>query len=197
MAKHRAVSDRRRRALTLAGGVLAGAALSITAPAALAYADEGTEAPSRPTSDKGNSLGRPALDNPAPGVRLAQNLGDTVFHPGGGTTGGVQNSLNNSQLGQAYHRAFGTRGQVGEDGKYDANATLVDDEGNLIDIGCGAGVNGCNGSVTGVLNSPKLPQPGQVYAQTVNIRECQIVTSTDGVPRGLQSKQKAVGKGQC
>lgn len=95
MAKHRLLSDRSVRARTLVGGLIAGGALAVTLPSGLASAD---------SSPSGDAVGRPAFDNPAPGVRVAQAVGDKVFNQ----TPGINKSLDDSPLGEVYHTNFGT-----------------------------------------------------------------------------------------
>ena len=73
MAKHQALSARSRRTRALLGGVMAGGVLALAAPAGLAFADT-----------PGDTVGRPDLENPAPGVRAAQAVGDATVqqrHP--------------------------------------------------------------------------------------------------------------------
>ena len=95
MAKHRKLSERSVRTRTLVGGVIAGGALAVALPTGLASAD---------SSKSGDAVGRPAFDNPAPGVRAAQAVGDKVFNQ----TPGVNKTLDDSPLGEAYHINFGT-----------------------------------------------------------------------------------------
>ncbi|NKZ12345.1 hypothetical protein HGA11_15300 [Mycolicibacterium septicum DSM 44393] len=95
MAKHRKMSERSVRTRTLVGGVIAGGALAVALPTGLASAD---------SSASGNAVGRPAFDNPAPGVRAAQAVGDKVFNQ----TPGVNKTLDDSPLGEVYHTNFGT-----------------------------------------------------------------------------------------
>ncbi|TMS52773.1 hypothetical protein [Mycobacterium sp. DBP42] len=94
MAKHRKMSERSVRARTLVGGVIAGGALAVAVPTGLASAD---------SSASGDAVGRPAFDNPAPGVRATQAVGDKVFNQ----TSEVNKTLDDSPLGEVYHTNFG------------------------------------------------------------------------------------------
>lgn len=153
--------------LTVSGGVVAGVALVAVAPAAMAFADDLS-----PGEYTGN---RPNFTNPAPVVRGIQQIGDSTFDPqpgDGPVVAGVRAQLNASPVGAAYHDAFGTSAT------YNADGTVA--------------TPGTNGKVTGVLNTgikgggdqfnPPTTIPGKVYAQTVNIHECQMKwnTSTGG-----------------
>ncbi|MED5813737.1 hypothetical protein VST63_15360 [Mycolicibacterium sp. 050232] len=89
------MSERSVRTRTLVGGVIAGGALAVALPTGLASAD---------SSASGNAVGRPSFDNPAPGVRAAQAVGDKVFNQ----TPGVNKTLDDSPLGEVYHTNFGT-----------------------------------------------------------------------------------------
>lgn len=164
MAKHR-----KARSHTVLGGVLLGATLTMAAPAALAFATpHDVETP-------GDAVGRPSLGNPAPGVRVAQRIGDSVFNNGSK----VNTALNDSALGNAYHSAFGYAGDLGNSGTtYDPDKTGTDAAKN-----CSGGKNGCNGYVKGALNAP----PGVVLGNALPVKECNILVSTDGTPRGLRS----------
>lgn len=53
------------------------------------------------STPSGDAVGRPGLENPAPGVRLTQAVGDKIFNPNNA-------KLDESKLGQNYHTAFGT-----------------------------------------------------------------------------------------
>lgn len=165
MGRHRAVSARRARVII--GGVVAGGALAVVAPAALASAD-----PATPGEVTG---GRPDFRNPAPVVRGIQSIGDSTFDPNDvddPITRQVRSSLNGSVIGDAYHEGFGYS-QTGADAYNEANGLEEDDPGFK---------EASNGRVTGVLNTGlggngegnPTTIPGKVYAQTVNIRECQV-----------------------
>ena len=84
MAKHQALSARSRRTRTLIGGVMAGGVLALAAPAGLAFADT-----------MGDTVGRPDLPYPAPGVRAAQAVGDATFNDGTP----LSTAINGSPLG--------------------------------------------------------------------------------------------------
>ncbi len=74
---------------------MAGGVLALAAPAGLAFADT-----------MGDTVGRPDLQNPAPGVRVAQAIGDSTFN----NDTPLSKAINRSPLGTAYHKAFGQRG---------------------------------------------------------------------------------------
>lgn len=108
MTTHKLVRPQRTtRSFAVAGGIAAAALAIVASPAAgRASADDTATAAdsSVPRSTAGDAVGRPAFDNPAPGIRLAQAVGDQVFN---------QNSLINqildgSPLGASYHESFGT-----------------------------------------------------------------------------------------
>ncbi|WP_099023999.1 hypothetical protein [Mycolicibacterium palauense] len=80
----------------LVGGVLLGAALAVGAPAGAAAAHEGN-----PSSD---AVGRHPLDNPAPGVRVTQAIGDRIYNQ----KTAVNRALDASPSGRRYHEMFGT-----------------------------------------------------------------------------------------
>ncbi|BDY26651.1 MULTISPECIES: hypothetical protein [Mycolicibacterium] len=180
MGRHRAMSDRSRRARVLFGGVVAGASLTVAGPAGLAFAAPGVDNAAGPEPETphkvetaADAVARPDFKNPAPGVRAIQNVGDTVFNNGSA----LNTAVNGSPIGDQYHRAFGTRGTI-----------TVDDEGVQYYQG-----DGTNGYVTGVLNTGtggrngQVTVPGQVYAQTVNIRECGLkVANESGLPTGVR-----------
>ena len=76
MAKHRRMSDRSRRTRTVIGGFAAGGALAALAPAGVAAAATDVN-PTKPgdqvnAETPGASVGRPDLNNLAPGLRVAQ-----------------------------------------------------------------------------------------------------------------------------
>ncbi|MCV7159641.1 hypothetical protein [Mycolicibacterium brisbanense] len=95
MAKHRKASERSVRTRTLVAGVLAGGALAAVVPASIASAS---------TDPSADAVKRPAFGNPAPGVRVAQAVGDKVFNQ----TPGINKTLDDSPLGEGYHINFGT-----------------------------------------------------------------------------------------
>ena len=153
MAKHQALSARSRRTRALIGGVMAGGVLALAAPAGLAFADT-----------MGDTVGRPSFDagNPAPGVRVAQSVGDATFNNDPDSPLGQ--AINRSPLGDAYHKAFGTRGNFDKDGKYVAGT-------------------GSNGYIKGALNAPR----GMVIGNAIPLKECNIkVSSGSLIPVGIQ-----------
>ncbi|MDX1885093.1 hypothetical protein [Mycolicibacterium sp. 120270] len=148
------MSERSRRTRTVIGGLAAGGALAAFAPAGIAAADV------NPTKDgdqvnpetPGASVGRPDLTNPAPGVRLAQQFGDSVFNQ----STAFNKTLDDSPLGTGYHQTFGTRGDLTfneKSGKYEYTKGT-----------------GSNGSFKGVLNTPPADQLGNVLP----VRECNL-----------------------
>ena len=146
MAKHRRMSEGSRRTRTVIGGLAAGGALAAFAPAGMAAAVTEVEA-----NTPGTAVGRPDLPNPAPGLRAAQQFGDSVFNQ----TPGVNKTLDDSPLGTGYHQVFGQAGNVtykAADGKYYYDGT------------------GTNGTFKGVLNTPPADQLGNVLP----IRECNL-----------------------
>ena len=104
-------------AAALLGGAALAALFAIAAPGAGTAHAHGYSTPS------GDAVGRPGLDNPAPGVRLTQAVGDRVFNQ----STPFNKSLDDSQLGLNYHAAFGTPDY-------------------------GVPTHGSNGSFTGILN---------------------------------------------
>lgn len=159
MAKHRRMSGRSRRARTFIGGLAAGGALAAFTPAGLAAA--ATDVNPDKKGDQvnadtpGAAVGRPSLKNPAPGVRVAQQVGDSVFNDDTAIT----KALDGSPLGAGYHKAFGQKGEL----------ELNEKTGNYeYTVGTGS-----NGSVTGVLNTT----PGNLVGDVVPVRECNVVRS--------------------
>jgi hypothetical protein len=158
MGRHRAQSASRAR--TFGGAVVAATGMTLLAAPAVAFAEDTPHEVATP----GDAVGRPGFDNPAPGVRLAQNLGDTVFN----NDTQASTTVNGSPVGTAYHDAFGTRGTF---------STTPD--GKVIYNG-----DGSNGYIKGALNAP----PGIVVGNALPLRECNIkVASQSGVPVGLRS----------
>ena len=112
MAKHRRMSDRSRRTRTVVGGLAAGGALAAFAPAGLAAAVTDVN-PTKPGTQvnpetPGAAVGRPDLNSPAPGLRVAQQFGDSIFNQ----TPGVNKALDDSPLGTGYYQVFGERGDL-------------------------------------------------------------------------------------
>lgn len=149
MAKHRRMSERSRRTRTVIGGLAAGGVLAAFAPAGMAAAEkkDGEVEANTP----GTAVGRPDLDNPAPGLRAAQRFGDSVFNQ----TPGINKTLDDSPLGTGYHQVFGQAGTV----RYDK-----DDQKYYYDG------KGKNGSFKGVLNTAPADQLGNVLP----VRECNL-----------------------
>jgi hypothetical protein len=132
MAKHSMKSSRTGMVL---GGILAGGALALVAPAGLAIADPHSVA------TPGDAVGRPSLGNVAPGVRAAQGVGDSVFN----NSSAINSTLNSSPAGAVYHSAFGTRGTI---------VDVTDADGNVVDRTYDPdGGNGSNGFIRGALNA--------------------------------------------
>jgi hypothetical protein len=170
MANHRTMSERTRRTRTLVGGVMAGCALALAAPAGLALADPGPEANAgpHPVASIADTVGRPDFNKPAPGVRVAQAVGDTVFNSDT-QLGGL---IDGSPAGTVYHDAFGQRGTI-----------HVAPDGTVIYDG-----DGKNGFIQGALNAPI----GKVVGNAVPIRECNIkVVNQTQFPGGLRTCDNA------
>ena len=152
MAKHQALSARSRRTRTLIGGVMAGGVLALAAPAGLAFADT-----------MGDTVGRDTLGNPAPGVRAAQAIGDATFNDGTP----VSKAINGSPVGDAYHKAFGTRGDFVKDS--DGNDVYVQGTGD-------------NGYIKGALNAPA----GMKIGNAIPLKECNIKVARGSLfPTGI------------
>ncbi len=148
------MSERSRRTRTVIGGLAAGGALAAFAPAGVAAADVNPTKPGDQVNAEtpGASVGRPDLNNPAPGLRAVQQFGDSVFNQ----TPGVNKTLDDSALGTGYHQTFGERGDLAfneETGKYEYTKGT-----------------GTNGSFKGVLNTPPADQLGNVLP----VRECNL-----------------------
>ena len=97
MAKHRRMSDRSRRTRTVIGGLAAGGALAAVAPAGMAAAAAGAN--EVPADTPGAAVGRPNLNNPAPGLRTAQQFGDSIFND----SNPINGALDDSPIGTGYH----------------------------------------------------------------------------------------------
>jgi hypothetical protein len=151
MAKHRRMSERSTRTRTIVGGLAAGGALAAFAPAGLAAA---APEPTKVDADTpGHAVGRPDLDNPAPGLRAIQTVGDQVFND----STDINKTLNSSPLGTGYHTAFGQRGDLefnDTTGKYEYT------------LGTGS-----EGAFKGVLNTAPADQLGNILP----VRECNLV----------------------
>lgn len=88
----------RPRTRTAVGGALAAAALALASPAA------GTAFAHGDSTNSGDAVGRPGLPNPAPGLRVAQAIGDHIYNQ----KTPLNKLLDDSPLGQTYHERFGT-----------------------------------------------------------------------------------------
>jgi hypothetical protein len=143
------MSERSTRTRTIVGGLAAGGALAALAPAGIAAAGPiGNEVEA---NTPGTAVGRPDLNNPAPGLRAAQQFGDSVFNQ----STQINKTLDDSPVGAGYHTVFGKAGTV----RYDeADAKYYYDG------------KGTNGAFTGVLNTPPADQLGNVLP----IRECNL-----------------------
>ena len=113
MAKHRRMSERSVRTRTVIGGFAAGGALAALAPAGMAAAAVTDVNPDKPETQvnaetPGASVGRPDLNNPAPGLRAAQQFGDSIFNQ----TPGINKTLDDSPVGTGYHQVLGKRGDL-------------------------------------------------------------------------------------
>jgi hypothetical protein len=149
MAKHRRMSERSTRTRTIVGGLAAGGALMALAPIGVASAvkQQGEVEANTP----GTAVGRPDLHNPAPGLRAAQQFGDSVFNQ----STQINKTLDDSPVGAGYHTVFGNAGTV----RYDKDDAKYYYDGK-----------GTNGAFTGVLNTPPADQLGNVLP----IRECNL-----------------------
>jgi hypothetical protein len=148
MAKHRRMSDGSRRTRTVIGGLAAGGALAAFAPAGLAAA--GPTANEVEANTPGTAVGRPDLDSPAPGLRVAQRFGDSIFNQRP-----LNKPLDDSPIGVGYHTVFGQAGNV----RYDEEDQKYYYDGK-----------GENGTFKGVLNTPPADQLGNVLP----IKECNL-----------------------
>jgi hypothetical protein len=167
MAKQTKTNSGRRRVVL--GGILAGGALALAAPAGMAFADPHSVA------TPGDAVGRPSLGNPAPGVRAVQGIGDSVFN----NDSAVNAALNSSPAGAVYHSAFGTRGTI---------VTVTDADDNVIDRTYDPdGGNGSNGFIKGALNAPI----GNVVGGVIPVKECNLKRNFNGTGIGLQPNPSA------
>lgn len=143
------MSERSRRTRVVVGGLAAGGALMAIAPAGIAAAEKADGEVEANTP--GTAVGRPDLHNPAPGLRVAQQFGDSVFNQ----TTPVNKALDDSPVGVGYHQVFGQAGTV----RYDKEDAKYYYDGK-----------GTNGAFKGVLNTPPADQLGNVLP----IRECNL-----------------------
>lgn len=88
-------TSNRRLGITMLGSAALAAVAALASPGAGTALAHGYSTPS------GDAVGRPGLDNPAPGVRLTQAIGDQIFNQN-------NKALDDSPLGQSYHASFGT-----------------------------------------------------------------------------------------
>jgi len=116
---------------TIAGGAALSALLVVAAPGAGQAHAHGYSTPS------GDAVGRPGLDNPAPGVRLAQAVGDHIYNQ----NTPLNKAFDDSSAGQNYHAMFGAP-------DYETPT------------------HGSNGTFTGILNMPGALKDGYNAAQT-------------------------------
>jgi hypothetical protein len=152
MAKHRRMSERSTRTRTVIGGLAAGGALAAFAPAGLAAAGPiGNEVEA---NTPGTAVGRPDLHNPAPGLRAAQQFGDSVFNQ----STQINKTLDDSPVGVGYHTVFGTAGTVRHDDGPNGDGKYYYDG------------KGTNGAFKGVLNTAPADQLGNVLP----VRECNL-----------------------
>lgn len=152
------MSERSVRTRTVIGGFAAGGALATLAPAGMAAAaDNPADGTQVDVDSPAYSVGRDNLHNPAPGVRLAQTIGDQTFND----DTDINKALNGSPLGTAYHDTFGTRGDFV---RVDTNNDNVPDTTKYV-VGTGE-----EGSFTGLLNS----SPGDQFGNVLPVRECNI-----------------------
>jgi len=144
------MSETSRRTRTVIGGLAAGGALAAFAPAGMAAA--APTATEVEANTPGTAVGRPDLTNPAPGLRAAQQFGDSVFNQ----STQINKTLDDSPVGVGYHQVFGQAGNV----RYDTA-----DQKYYYDTATGK-----NGSFKGVLNTAPADQLGNVLP----IRECNL-----------------------
>lgn len=121
--------DTKAKGAALTGAVIA-AVLVVGSPAAGNAVAHGLSTPS------GEAVGRVGLDNPAPGMRIVQAIGDRIFNQ----NTPLNQALDNSGLGAGYHYAFGTPNYA-------------------------APTHGHNGVFVGILNTPEA-KIGYDSAQT-------------------------------
>lgn len=144
------MSESSRRTRTVIGGLAAGGALAALAPAGLAAA--GPSDTEVDANTPGIAVGRPDLKNPAPGLRVAQQFGDSVFNQ----STQINRTLDDSPLGTGYHQVFGQAGNV----RYDKT-----DDKYYYDTATGK-----NGTFKGILNTAPADQFGNVLP----VRECNL-----------------------
>jgi hypothetical protein len=139
MAKHRAMSPQGLKARTLVGGVMAGGAMAMAVPMGAASAE-----PTHTGDKSADAVQRPAFDNPAPVVRVAQAIGDNIYND----KTPLNAALNASPLGTGYHIRMGTPSTGEQIPNPDFDDSLPPSEDNpetILDPGT-------NGSNVGQLN---------------------------------------------
>ena len=101
----------------------------------------------------GTAVGRPDLNNPAPGLRAAQQFGDSVFNQ----STQINKTLDDSPVGPGITTVFGTGWHLRSIRQGRRQVQYYDGKGT-------------NGSFKGVLNTPPADQLGNVLP----IRECNL-----------------------
>lgn len=100
------------RTAAVFGGVATGVMLVVGSPAVGVAAAHGH------STESGDAVGRPGLDNPAPGLRVVQALGDRVYNQ----NTPLNRAFDNSASGVYYHDQFGTPNYAapthGDNGKF-------------------------------------------------------------------------------
>jgi len=147
MAKQKGKSRRVERATVVASGLLASGVLLVATPAGFASAVP-VETPDNEGNASAIAVGRPGFDNPAPGVRAIQALGDRVYND----STPFNSLLNKSPLGNGYHIRYGTTstGKMIPNPDFDPNDPASPE--TILDPGS-------NGSNVGQLNIAWAAQP--------------------------------------
>jgi len=112
----------------LLGATLAGALLAVASPGA------GTALAHGHSTESGDAVGRPGFQNPAPGIRVAQALGDRVFNQ----STPLNKALDDTLPGDSFHGYLGTPNY-------------------------GDPTHGSNGSIVPLLNGNWYGMPGAAY----------------------------------
>ena len=120
-------------------------------------------------------MGRNNLNNPAPGLRVAQTAGDQFFN----NDGPINPVLNNSPIGQGYHTVFGTRGDVEF---YDPDEDGVGVYHYTLD-------SGTEGAFKGVLNTAPADELGNVLP----VRECNLKNNPSNLSTRIEIRQCKAG----
>jgi hypothetical protein len=108
-------------------------------------------------TDPASTVDRGPLNNgnPAPAVRMAQRVGDSVFNQ----DTRVNSTLDNTSWGRFYHAQYG----YPDNGQYPAD------------------VAGTNGEIQGILNTPYgFGVPAVTYAAVGGPKECNLRVNTHG-----------------